>query len=71
MKVEITKISKEMYIVNGKSLLLENGHWRPQVVELTSKEATSFKQRLNAELFNEKNKNYATIGNIRYRRFNK
>jgi len=82
MSVEITKVSSEMYIVNGKSMLLENLRWKPsmllenlrwkpQIECLTIDEEIAFKQRLNADLFNEKNINYATIGNIRYRRSDK
>lgn len=71
MSVEITKVSSEMYIVNGKSMLLENLRWKPQIEFLTIDEEIAFKQRLNADLFNEKNINYATIGNIRYRRSDK
>lgn len=71
MSVEITKVSSEMYIVNGKSMLLENLRWKPQIECLTIDEEIAFKQRLNADLFDEKNINYATIGNIRYRRSDK
>ena len=71
MSVEITKVSSEMYIVNGKSMLLENLRWKPQIECLTIDEEIAFNQRLNADLFNEKNINYATIGNIRYRRSDK
>ena len=60
MSIEITKVSSEMYIVNGKSMLLENLKWKPQIEKLNAKEEIAFKQRLNADLFNEKNKVHAT-----------
>lgn len=59
MKIEITKITNSQYIVNGKTMILEDDHkWRPQIESLTEAESKAFKQRLNAELFNEKNKDY-------------
>lgn len=64
MSIEITKVSSEMYIVNGKAMMLENFKWKPQVESLNDKEEIAFKQRLNADLFNEKNKVYATNRNI-------
>lgn len=59
MSVEITKVSNEMYIVNGKSMMLENLKWKPQIASLNISEEKAFKQRLNADLFNENNKDYA------------
>ncbi|WP_312311001.1 hypothetical protein [Empedobacter brevis] len=64
MSIEITKVTSELYIVNGKSMLLENLKWKPQIEKLNAKEETAFKQRLNADLFNEKNKVHATKRNI-------
>ena len=68
MSIEITKITDSQYIINGKPMMLDNLKWKPQIESLTTDEEIAFKQRLNADLFNEKNVNYATIGNIRYRR---
>ncbi|MGV1019326.1 hypothetical protein ACTS9V_06740 [Empedobacter falsenii] len=64
MSIEITKVTSELYIVNGKSMLLENLKWKPQIEKLNEKEETAFKQRLNADLFNEKNKVHAINRNI-------
>ena len=44
MSVEITKVSSEMYIVNGKSMLLENLIWKPQIECLTIDEEIAFKR---------------------------
>lgn len=69
MKIEITKITKEFYLVNGKSVLFEKGKWRPQILSLTTEEHKAFKQHLHVELYNKQNQNYAnsTIGTIRDR----